>query len=521
MNVLTAPVANLRTTWNQFSSKSLLDSLPPSLPVTPCVLGSHNSTQIPLPNSFYFSIFFIFGGGLYFLLLLPFTLRQKQVLAAPLATGLFFAPLIFTSDSPMLQLVHMGACGCVLMRMIDLYYVTPWRIGKEPTMNLEDWLTEIWKPFRKVPMTKEQLQRYELESHQSRLRREQEKRELELFRAEKAKAKLKAKTLSEDSQKEHNTNGTTNNDTNNDDNNTSSGSGSGSGSGSSTPTLRQRHAKTTTETTETPKAHNKGKPIRQIFVPPTDKNPQHWSTYLPRWIFYAVLMDIVPFVLSFLTFEQINSFSLPGQFLVTIAVGSLVIFDISLANYSIMFIWAAVTGNLIHDTEWTLVSHYFPGVATSPAEFWRQWHHLFQYIWVDLGFKPVHHLLRKHVTNKTTNRELARTVEMVLPIMGVFLMSGLMHEYMMVGMFHARVGHMTAFFLIQGAATIMSKALYNTVGQKVHVPPVILIALTWAFNLSTAALFMEPVMQYEGFNIIAKQSMLIRGYNLLRSHGVF
>ncbi|KAG0357957.1 hypothetical protein BG005_002899 [Podila minutissima] len=523
MDVLTAPVANLLTAWDQFSTKSLLDSLPPSLPVAPCNLGSHNTTQIPIPNSLYFSIFFIFGAGLYLLLLLPYTLRQKQVLAAPLAIGLFVAPLIFTSDSPMLQLVHMGACGCVLMRMIDLYYVTPWRTGKEPTMNLEDWLTEIWKPFRKVPMTKDQLQRYELEMHQSRLRREQEKQELELFKAEKAKAKLKAKALAEDSQGNEQiaANNDTNNDTN-DDNDTSS-SGSGSGSGSTTPTLRQRHAKTTTaETTaETLTAHSKGKPIRQIYVPRIDPNPQHWSVYLPRWIFYCVMMDIVPFGLSFLTFEQINSFSLPGQLLVTIAVSSLVIFDISLANYSIMFIWAAVTGNLIHDTEWTLVRHYFPGVATSPAEFWRQWHHLFQYIWVDLGFKPVHHLLRKHVTKKTANRELASTLEVVLPIMGVFLMSGVMHEYMMVGMFHARVGHMTAFFLIQGAATILSKALHNTVGQKVHVPPVILIALTWAFNLSTAALFMEPVLQYEGFNIIAKQSMLIRGYNLLRSHGVF
>ncbi|KAF9428617.1 hypothetical protein BGZ94_001738 [Podila epigama] len=531
---LLAPLASLFNSLNEltaFSISSWLDTLPKSLPVTPCIPAAHNTTQIKLPDSIYFSIFFIFGGSLYLLLLLPFALRQKQVIAAPLVVGLTIAPLIFTStDAPMFQLVHMGACGCVLMRMIDLYYVTPWRTAKEPTLNLEDWWTEIWRPFRKVPMTKDQLQRYELELHQSRLRREQEKKAIELAQAtRKAKAE---KALMHDNNDNDNDNDNTMNDNVNDNNSIDSLSdnGSNSASGSSTPSATASgsstpipsHSTTTTATDPLQKPHTRGKTIPQIYVPPKDPNPQHWSAYLPRWIFYAVLMDIIPFVMSFFTFEQIKTFSLPGQFLVTIAVGAMVIFDISLANYSLMIIWATVTGNLIHDTEWSLVRHYFPGFATSPAEFWRQWHHLFQYIWVDLGFKPVHHLLRKHVTNSpNVNRELARTVEMVLPIMGVFLMSGLMHEYMMVGMFHARVGHMTAFFLIQGAATIISKALNNTVGQRIQVPSIILIALTWAFNLSTASLFMEPVLQYEGYNIIAKQSMLIRAYNLLRSYNVF
>ncbi|KAI8600041.1 hypothetical protein EDD21DRAFT_378198 [Dissophora ornata] len=232
-------------------------------------------------------------------------------------------------------------------------------------------------------------------------------------------------------------------------------------------------------------------------------------------------MDIIPFCLSFLTFEQIESFSLIPTLLVRIGVSALVIFDISLANYTIMIVWAAVTGNLIHDTEWTLVRHYFPGFATSSAEFWRQWHHLFQYIWVDLGFKPVHHVLKKYVTPRVSNRKLVQAAEMALPVMGVFLMSGLMHEYIVAALWHERPGPMTAFFLIQGVATIMSKVLQTTVGQKITVPPMILIALTWAFNVTTAALFMEPVIRNQGYNMVAKQSLLIHSYNLLRSNGVF
>ncbi|KAF9403108.1 hypothetical protein BGX21_006967 [Mortierella sp. AD011] len=425
MDLLTASSRHLLSTLNKLTDNSLTTSLPRSLPVKPCVFPPASASHIVLPDSLYFTIFFIFGGGLYILLLLPFTLRQKQLMAAPLVAGLFVAPLVFSAtNSPALQFVHLSACACVLMRQIDLYYVRPWRTGKEPTFNLEDWWTETWQPFRKVPMSKGQLQRYELELQQERLQQE-----------------------------------------------SSSSSGK-------------------TKTSES----NDSKPVKQLYTPRIDPNPKHWSAYLPRWLFYAMFMEIISFCMGFITYERTQTFSILSNLAFTTAVGAMVIFDISLINYTIMIIWAAATGNLIHDTEWTLVRHYFPGFATSPSEFWRQWHHLFQYIWVDLGFKPVYHVLHKHVTPKISNRKLAKDIEMVFPVMGVFLMSGLMHEYMIRGMWHARLGGMTSFFLIQGAGTIVSKIIYDTVGRKVAVPSVILIALTWVFNLTTASLFLDPVL---------------------------
>ncbi|KAG0005959.1 hypothetical protein BGZ79_000067 [Entomortierella chlamydospora] len=392
-----------------------------------------NTSHIVLPDSLYFTIFFIFGGGLYILLLLPFTLRQKQLMAAPLVAGLFVAPLVFSAtNSPALQFVHLTACACVLMRQIDLYYVRPWRTGKEPTFNLEDWWTETWQPFRKIPMSKGQLQRYELELQQERL---------------------------------------------------------------------QQESSSSSEKTKTSESNN-AKPVKQLYTPRIDPNPKHWSAYLPRWLFYAMFMEIISFCMSFITYERIQTLSVLSSLAFTTAVGAMIIFDISLINYTIMIIWGAATGNLIHDTEWTLVRHYFPGFATSPSEFWRQWHHLFQYIWVDLGFKPVYHVLHKHVTPKISNRKLAKDIEMIFPVMGVFLMSGLMHEYIIRGMWHARLGGMTSFFLLQGAGTIVSKIIYDIVGRKVTVPSVILIALTWVFNLTTASLFLDPVLKYEAHNLM-------------------
>ncbi|KAG0019176.1 hypothetical protein BGZ81_009891 [Podila clonocystis] len=435
------------------------DTLPASLPVSPCPTRSPSSYQVTIPTPIYFSLFFIFGGGLYLFLLVPLALRTKQLLAAPLVAGLLVLPLILVSpDSPGLQMLHLTACACVLMRMIDLYYVTPWRTGKEPTVSFEDWWVEVWKPFRTIPLTQAQLERHE---------------------AKKSKLSEKKIDVTEDND--------------------------------------------TTPNKDTKPIHQKpsGKPLSTTMMR-TDPNPQHWSIYLPRWIFYAVLMDMMPFVLSFLPKEQVLSLSWFPRSLVTIAVAASIIYYISLLNYTLMIIWATVTGDMVRNTEWTLVRHYFPGFATSPAEFWRQWHHLFQYIWVDLGFKPTHYLLRNYVTNnKGMPTDVSKSLEKAVPVMGVFLLSGLMHEYMVVGMWHEQFGYMTAFFLIQGVATILSNVLQQSVGKRVQVPRLVLIAMTWAFNLTTVGLFMTPVFRNAGYNLAANHSVLLHTYNFLRANEVF
>ncbi|KAF9326426.1 hypothetical protein BG006_010141 [Podila minutissima] len=58
-------------------------------------------------------------------------------------------------------MLHLTACACLLMRMVDLYYVTPWRTGKDPSVGFEDWWVEVWKPFRTIPLTQARLERQE------------------------------------------------------------------------------------------------------------------------------------------------------------------------------------------------------------------------------------------------------------------------------------------------------------------------------------------------------------------------
>ncbi|KAF9162447.1 hypothetical protein DFQ26_003534 [Actinomortierella ambigua] len=493
MEVLTHSTAHVLSTLRDLTnSQTLFDKLPQQLPVAPVDMGPPNVNMIVLPNAYYFSIFFVFGGGLYLMLLTPFTLRQKQVAAAPLIFFLFILPLIFTSDNaPLLQLTHVAACVSVIMRSLDLYYIRPLRTGKEPTMDFDDWWSECWMPFRKVPMTKRQLQRRELEMTQERIRRENEK-EQQLQR-QKGKEVTKKDDGSDKKDEQ------------------SSIKSSNSAPPKSSPA-------------DADEKLTRGKPARLFYTQPMDPNPKHWSVYLPRWIFYAVAVDLIVFTASFFTPEQFQS-SYPATLAYRFAVAAIVIFDISLANYTLMILWASVTGDLVRDTEWTLVRHRFPGFATSPADFWKQWHHLFKQVWVDIGAKPTFELLRKYVTPRLSEnarqRQLAKNLETVLPVMGVFLMSGLFHEYMMYSLWHATPGPMTIFFLMHGVGTFVSKALERTVGQKVKLPTIVLIALTWAFNLTTSYWFMIPILEHKGHSVPMHQCVLIRVYNLLRAHHIF
>ncbi|KAF9216125.1 hypothetical protein BGZ59_010960 [Podila verticillata] len=198
---------------------------------------------------------------------------------------------------------------------------------------------------------------------------------------------------------------------------------------------------------------------------------------------------------------------------------------ISLWYYSNMFCWAILTGELIDDTDWTYVKHGFPLFATSPDDFWKRWHHMFQYIWVDLGLKPTQFLLRKYVIDKKrVHHKTAAVLEMVLPVMSVFVLSGLMHEYMFLTTWHNNsAGYMMAYFLIQGVATLASKGLQIVLGRRFAgvVPVALWVVLTVLFNAATGALFLEPIIQNGGFFMGARQSVLVRSYNHLRAQGVF
>ncbi|KAI8149493.1 membrane bound O-acyl transferase family-domain-containing protein [Fennellomyces sp. T-0311] len=128
-----------------------------------------------------------------------------------------------------------------------------------------------------------------------------------------------------------------------------------------------------------------------------------------------------------------------------------------------------------------------PWLATSVHELWsRRWHQIFRWAFQGLVYDPVRAMF-------PTNKKLGR----VLGTLAVFAVSGGMHDYILMAMFgyHDYAsrpgigGYQTLFFLLQGAATVISAQGF------VSVPKWIGSLLTWSFILYSMPLFIEPYLR--------------------------
>ncbi|KAG2226207.1 hypothetical protein INT45_003352 [Circinella minor] len=128
-----------------------------------------------------------------------------------------------------------------------------------------------------------------------------------------------------------------------------------------------------------------------------------------------------------------------------------------------------------------------PWLSTSLHDLWsRRWHQIFRWAFQGLVYDPIRAMFPK-------KKQLGRA----LGTLGVFLISGLMHDYILAAMFGyseflSRPGiawFQTVFFLLQGLATIVSS-------QNIfRIHPVLGGILTWIFILYTCPLFIEPYLR--------------------------
>ncbi|KAG0026348.1 hypothetical protein BGZ82_009525 [Podila clonocystis] len=420
--------------------------------------------------------------GLQLFLLVPMRLAWKQCVAAPVLAALFVFPLVFVStESPVLQLAHAFSSVGVFMRMFDLYFVTPWRTGQEPVLDFEQWRREMWSPFRNIPAKETTIQDAEGKEATE----------------PKAVGGLLRRSVNRQSQR-----------------------GNDLSLLAKDRGLPPPHRGQSVDAL-TPLAKDHGS--SPLTTP--QRNLYHWTYYIPRYAFHLASVELTIFILSFVTLDQIRDMSFVLRYLVHFCLALRIISFISLCYYSIMFVWALLTGQLIDDTDWTYVRHGFPLFAISPDDFWKRWHHLFQFIWVDLGMKPTRMLVRKYITDKKlAHHTTATALEMALPVMSVFVLSGLMHEYMILATWPgSSAGYMMAFFLVQGVATIASKGVKIVLGHRFG--GVVPVAVWWVLNVLfyavTGFLFLEPIIQNGGFAMGASQNVLVCLYNYLRAIGVF
>ncbi len=109
--------------------------------------------------------------------------------------------------------------------------------------------------------------------------------------------------------------------------------------------------------------------------------------------------------------------------------------------------------------------------AYSPADFWRRWN------------RPMSRWLLENIYNPLGGRRSP-----LLAALAAFAVSGLLHEYLYAVTFRRVTGYITAFFLLHGLATVLTRRFKPTGWLAL---PAILF--TFAFNTASTLLLLIPI----------------------------
>ena len=159
----------------------------------------------------------------------------------------------------------------------------------------------------------------------------------------------------------------------------------------------------------------------------------------------------------------------------------------------------------------TQLGHQFarPWAMDSVADLWSRWHQLFRTSFLRLAHRPTKAWLRNSVRPwlkddavGSSARGVAAALllpllpllEQALPLLAVFLLSGLVHEYMCWAAFGRTSGHQLAFFLLHGAAAVAEAVLHRAVPwlHTAAAGRALWRAASLAFAVATSVIFMKP-----------------------------
>lgn len=236
-------------------------------------------------------------------------------------------------------------------------------------------------------------------------------------------------------------------------------------------------------------------------IPNTDtRNKRLWtfSQLSGYCLVYSLLLDMVLFLLSKFSVADVQDLPLFQYGLFVASGGAFIVYFILSVFYTLASIWTYATGRRADPQEWTMLDHYLPCFAVSPADFWNNWQQLFRYIWVDLGFLPV----------QRWSRHMTPIAQECLPLMSVFTLSGILHAYLVVAAWRESLWSQVVYFWIQGVAVILTKTLERSLPGRylrhyyANGPVVVRWSLhvggmmvTLAFHVMTVPLFMDPYLK--------------------------
>ncbi|KAL1918006.1 uncharacterized protein VTP21DRAFT_3272 [Calcarisporiella thermophila] len=192
----------------------------------------------------------------------------------------------------------------------------------------------------------------------------------------------------------------------------------------------------------------------------TNPCERSWLALVPRLLFHCLIIDSLRFNFDGLTYADYASLVASGsyslvlfqfKYLLFFSAGMMVESDIIEILACILF-----NGGKI-DTKQFPILFRAPWLATSLGEFWgARWHQCFRMGYLGLGWNPVRHWMRTHVTQRFPKSRVAKSLETILPVLAVFTLSGLHHEYISLARPEVHTPFLVFyFFLFQGVAIIL------------------------------------------------------------------
>eukprot|EP00877_Chromochloris_zofingiensis_P008381 jgi/Chrzof1/3797/Cz13g09060.t1 len=168
--------------------------------------------------------------------------------------------------------------------------------------------------------------------------------------------------------------------------------------------------------------------------------------------------------------------------------------NILLNNVSLLYNLVALGTLLVHYNSGQMFPQIFnaPLLATSLADLWGiRWHQLFRWCFTRLARFFVGHGLR--LMYPSPAYKAPKVLERVLLALTIFLLSGVLHEYMTWGAYGFVTGWQLCFFIIHGISLVIEQMLLSSLPKIMNRLPARLTHLTtMGFFILTCPLFMEP-----------------------------
>ncbi|KAG0228147.1 hypothetical protein BGW42_002354 [Actinomortierella wolfii] len=196
-----------------------------------------------------------------------------------------------------------------------------------------------------------------------------------------------------------------------------------------------------------------------------DDSSMPMTAILPCAMIYIVIGDIILLNITDASITDVDQLNPTIRRVVYACIGGATIALMMLYFfYLVLFSWAALTRQrTFRPSEWTMTTHRFPLFATDPADFWSQWHTLFKYIWVDFAYFPLRRFAQIYLgESRTGSKFLSKALELILPILGVFCLSGIAHGFCVWATWRESPWSQWNYFMLQACAVIATKAFQQT-----------------------------------------------------------